>query len=189
LKKQAAPVLLKYHYLTNISRGFKSGQNYGLFLRGRIIGVIIFTGFPVPELSKGLFGLDRNEQDGLIELSRLCIEPTVQQSEHNIASWFVGRAIKKLCKEVPVRAILSYADSGYHIGTVYQACNFRYFGLSEQRSDFWIKQSDGSFLKHNRGPTKNLGGEWRPRNQKHRYLLVFDKTLKPLWKEQSYPKK
>lgn len=82
-KKQAEDILLEYHYLKDISKGFKSGYNYGLFHKnefsplniGGLQGVCIFTGLPVPEIAKGAFGLERNEQQGLFELSRLCIHP------------------------------------------------------------------------------------------------------------------
>jgi len=184
-KSQCAEILMEYHYLKDISKGFKSGINYGLFNNGALVGCIIFTGFPVPELTVGLFGLQRNEQEGLFELSRLCLVPTIQQSEHNIASWFVSRAIKQLKKDMKVRCILSYADSEFHEGTIYKACNFKYFGLSEQKADFWIKQPDGDFIKHSRGKTKGLEGEWRKRSQKHRYLMIFDKALIPRWANHS----
>jgi len=85
-KAQCAEVLLRYHYLKDISKGFKSGVNHGLFLEGELVGVIIYTGFPVPELVKGMFGLERTDQKGFFELSRLCIEPTIQRVEHNLAS-------------------------------------------------------------------------------------------------------
>jgi hypothetical protein len=180
-KAECAEILLTYHYLKDISKGFKSGFNYGLVKDGVCVGVIIFTGFPVPELSKGMLGLPRNDQDGLFELSRLCLRPEVQQSEHNLASWFVSRAIRALRKDTPVRVILSYADADFHQGTVYSACNFGYYGLTEEKKDFWIFQPDGSFIKHSRGPTKHLQGEWRPRSRKRRFVLVFDKNLSVLW--------
>ena len=56
-KNEAARILTPYHYLSNISKGFKSGFNYGLFFDNEIIGVAIFTGLPVPELVKGMLGL------------------------------------------------------------------------------------------------------------------------------------
>lgn len=183
-KKQSEDLLLTYHYLKDISRGFKSGYNFGLFKDNKIVGVCIFTGFPVPELSKGMLGLQREEQDGLFELSRLCLEPTIQKTEHNIASWFVSRCIKKLCKMTTVRIILSYADSEHHNGTVYRACNFKYYGTTDSKKDFWIKQEDGTFKKHSRGKTKGIEGEWRNRTVKHRYVYQIDKTLHVLWKQQ-----
>ena len=146
-----------------------------------LVGVCIFTGFPVPELVNGMFGLDRADQKGFFELSRLCIAPSVQTSEHNITSWFVSRAIKELKKDTKVRAILSYADSDFHQGTIYRACNFDYYGLTDQKSDFWIKQEDGTYIKHSRGKVKGVDGEWRPRSRKHRFVMIFDKRLNMRW--------
>jgi len=182
-KHEAGTILLRYHYLKDISKGFKSGYNYGLFEKDCLVGVIIFTGFPVPELSKGMLGLGRTEQQGLFELSRLCLDPITQKKEHNLASWFVSRSIKQLKIDTEVKVILSYADSEFHDGTVYKACNFDYYGLSAPKKDFWIEQNDGTFVKHSRGKTKGVKGEWRLRSQKHRYLMVFDKKLTVLWKK------
>ena len=184
-KSEAADLLLRFHYLKDISKTFKSGYNYGLYKNndfcplniGGIQGVCIFTGLPVPEIAKGAFGLERNEQHGLFELSRLCIHPDTQQREYNITSWFVSKAIKRLRKETEVKAIISYADSDYHHGTIYRACNFRYCGLSEPKKDFYF--ADGT--KHSRGSVKGCDGEWKDRSRKHRYVMVFDKKLKLLW--------
>lgn len=187
-KSQCEPILRKYHYLSNISKGFKSGINYGLIKDGVIVGVIIFTGFPVQQLYKSIFGYIPNDQSGFYELSRLCICPDIQKNEHNIATWFMSRAIKQLKKNKP-RVILSYADSDYHNGIVYQAYGFEYYGLTAKKFDFFFKKSDGSYIKRSRGIVKNLNGEWKPRSQKHRYLLIFDKTLKILWKKENFPKK
>lgn len=98
-KQECESILYKYHYLKDIFKGFKSGVNFGLFKGDVLLGVCIFTGFPVPELSKGMFGLERNDQIGLFELSRLCIHPKTQESEHNITSWFVSRCIKYFKKK------------------------------------------------------------------------------------------
>jgi hypothetical protein len=187
-KQEAKRILDEYHYLTGISKGFKSGYNYGIYDKKEkeVVGVIIFTNFPVPELGKGMLGLERNDQEGLFELSRLCLIPRVQKEEHNLASWFVSKAIKELKKDTPVRVILSYADSKYHKGTVYRACNFRYYGLSAPKKDFYRKLEDGTFVKQSRGKTKGVEGKWVDRTRKHRFLLVFDKKLVVKWKEVDY---
>jgi hypothetical protein len=189
-KKQAEELLLQYHYLKDISKSFKSGWNYGLFQRnefsplniGGLKGVVIFTGLPVPEIAKGAFGLERNEQQGLFELSRLCIHPQTQQSEYNITSWFVSKAIRQLRKDTEVKAILSYADNDFHSGTIYRALNFRYCGLTDAKKDFYY--ADGT--KHSRGKVKGIPGEWRERSRKHRFVMVFDKTINILWKEEKW---
>ena len=182
-KKQCVDLLANNHYLSKIQKGFKSGLNFGLFKGDELAGVCIFTGFPVPELVKGCFGLDRNEQTGFFELSRLCLDPLHQEKEHNLASWFVSRCIKALKKSEKPRALLSYADDDYHSGIVYQACNFKYYGLTAAKKDFWILQGDGSYKKHSRGKTKGVNGEWRKRSQKHRYMMIFDKSLNCRWNE------
>ena len=186
-KNEVKDLLYTHHYLKDESKDFKSGYNYGLFKRpnwecplniGGCIGVCIFTGLPVPEIAKGAFGLERNQQDGLYELSRLCIHPDIQKEEYNITSWFVSKCIKRFKKDATVRAIISYADSSRHDGTIYRACNFGYYGLTDPKKDFYY--ADGT--KHSRGSIKGVEGEWRDRSRKHRYMIVFDKTLDVRWK-------
>jgi hypothetical protein len=192
-KNEIKDLLYTYHYLKDESKDFKSGFNYGLYKKpdwecplriGGSLGACIFTGLPVPEIAKGAFGLERNQQEGLFELSRLCIHPDIQKQEYNITSWFVSRCIKRLRKDVNVRAILSYADSNHHSGVIYRACNFTYYGLTDRKKDFYY--ADGT--KHSRGPVKGVEGEWRDRSRKHRYLMVFDKELKKrlTWQPQSW---
>jgi len=183
-KRSCEFLLHHHHYLSKQSKGFKSGYNFGLIYNDEIVGVCIFTGFPVPELSKSIFGLDRKDQKGFFELSRLCLDPVIQKNEHNIASWFVSRCINQIRKLTTVRCILSYADDDHHKGTIYRACNFKYYGKTTPKKDFWIRQSDGSFVKHSRGSVKGLEGKWLSRSQKHRFLMVFDKKLKVQWNEQ-----
>jgi len=195
-KEELKELLYTHHYLKDESKDFKSGYNYSLYRKsftdvlniGGCLAGAVFTGLPVPEIAVGAFGLQREEQQGIFELSRLCIHPEVQKEEYNITSWFLSRCIRRFRKDAPVRAILSYADSSHHTGVIYRACNFRYFGLTEPKSDFWIKQPDGSFIKHSRGPTKGLEGEWRPRSRKHRYLMIFDNELEKRlkWEEVSW---
>ena len=80
-KEEIKNLLYNYHYLKDESKDFKSGYNYGLFRSsitdvlhiGECLGTCIFTGLPVPEIAVGAFGLERDQQDGLFELSRLCI--------------------------------------------------------------------------------------------------------------------
>jgi len=187
-KKECIDLLEKYHYLSKIQRGFKSGYNYGLYMNDKLVGVVIYTGLPVKELLKGMLGKSFDaSQKGYFELSRLVLDPEVQKTEHNIASWFVARTIKDLRKKENVRLILSYADSGYHTGKVYQALGFKYYGLTDSKKDFYYLLEDGTYIKHSRGPTKEYDGEWRQRTRKHRYLHVYDKDLNVCWNEEEYP--
>ena len=191
-KEEIKELLYTYHYLKDESKDFKSGFNYGLYRKsftdilrvGSCLGACIFTGLPVPEIAVGAFGLERNQQEGIYELSRLCIHPDLQKEEYNITSWFVSRCIRRFRKDARVRCILSYADANHHTGVIYRACNFTYYGLTDPKKDFYY--ADGT--KHSRGPTKGLKGEWRERSRKHRYLMIFDKELKKrlTWKEEKW---
>tara|TARA_R100000541_G_scaffold11990_4_gene20285 strand:+ start:120 stop:728 length:609 start_codon:yes stop_codon:yes gene_type:complete len=188
-KGEVADLLNNFHYLSKISVTFKSGFNVALKYKDEVVGACIFTGFPVPELAKGCFGLDRKEQDGLWELSRFVLDPSHQLKEHNLSTWFMARALKKIKKEKKVLAILSYADDDHHSGIIYAASNFKYYGLTSEKKDFWIEQEDGSYKKHSRGKTKGVAGEWRLRSKKHRFLLVFDKVLRCKWTEEKWQRK
>ena len=191
-KEDIKDLLYTYHYLKDESKDFKSGFNYGLFRSSvsdilRIdscLGACVFTGIPVPEIAVGAFGLERNQQEGIYELSRLCIHPDLQKEEHNITSWFVSRSIRRFKKDARVRAILSYADANHHVGTIYRACNFTYYGLTAPKKDFYY--ADGT--KHSRGSVKGLEGEWKERSRKHRYLMIFDKELQKrlTWKQEKW---
>ena len=191
-KAEIKELLYNYHYLKDISKDFKSGYNYSLYRKsftdilniGGSLGACVFTGLPVPEIAVGAFGLQRHEQDGLYELSRLCVHPDIQKTEYNITSWFVSRCIKQFRKDTKVRAILSYADSKHHNGIIYRATNFKYYGLTDPKKDFYYV--DGT--KHSRGSVKGVEGEWRERSRKHRYLMVFDKQLQKnlTWKEEKW---
>jgi hypothetical protein len=189
-KEEIKNLLYTHHYLKDESKDFKSGFNYGLFKStfecplniGGCLGTCVFTGLPVPEIAVGAFGLERNQQQGIYELSRLCIHPDIQKEEYNITSWFLSRCIRRFRKDATVRAILSYADADHHTGVIYRACNFQYYGLTDPKKDFYY--ADGT--KHSRGSIRGADGEWRDRSRKHRYLMVFEKGLKPLWKEQKY---
>lgn len=188
ISRYSAKVLLdKYHYLHE-EGNFRSGYNFGLFEIESMafIGVCVFHTNSAKEIVKGCFGIQSYSLEGFYELGRLCINP--HKHEKNITSFFLSRSIKQLRKVVKVVALLTYADSGYHLGFIYQACNFKYYGLTDQKNDFFIKQGDGSFKKLQRGKCKHLDGEWRIKNRKHRYLIIFDKKLKTIWEEQPYPK-
>jgi len=92
-KCEVKDLLNTFHYLKDESKDFKvSPYSYDLYRNsvtdvlhvGGCLGCVIFAGLPVPEIAVGAFGLQRNEQEGLYELSRLCVHPDVQKEEYNI---------------------------------------------------------------------------------------------------------
>ena len=187
ISKQDAKILIeKYHYLGD--RDFRCKVAYGLFDNDRLVGVAVFHSVSAPETVVGLFGLERDEQDGIYELGRFVLHP--DYNGHNNATWFLSRAIKIFRQTYDVGAILTYADSDYHVGKIYQAYGFDYYGLTAPKKDFWVQLSDGSWKIKHRGKTRGIKGEWRPRSRKHRYLRVYWNRLKSRikWKKCPYPK-
>lgn len=172
-------LITKYHYLGD--KSFRTGYAYVLERDGSINGGLIWHSVSAPETVVGAFGLERTEQNGIFELGRLVVSSKLNKT--GITSFFLAHSIRLLRKKTNVRALLTYADSTKHLGTVYQACNFKYYGLTDKKCDFYV---NGSIQE--RGKTKCIIGEWKPRPQKHRYLLVYDKSLNILWKQERYPK-
>jgi predicted GNAT family N-acyltransferase len=180
--------LKQYHYLSKSGFSFRSGCNYGLFHDDDLVGVAVFHTISAWETVKGCFGWTKEQQKdcGVYELGRLAMAE--EGYEKNLTSWFLARALKLFRKTNKVRAVLSYADSAFHVGYIYQSLNFGYYGLTAPKKDYWIINSDGSEKKLNRGKPSAYHGEWRERSRKHRYLLIYDKNLVPLWEKQKYPK-
>ena len=168
--------------------GFLARRSYGLFrTNNKFIGVITFSGISVVETLIGAFeGFERtSDQSGFWELSRLAMDDN--DKEKNLTSWFVSKALKMLRQDEYVRAVISYADSKYHHGYIYQATNFKYYGLTDKKSDFFVT-AGGEEKQVWRGKVKGAKGIWKPRTRKHRYMIVYDKTLAVKWIEQPYPK-
>lgn len=184
-KDLADDFLKRHHYLAQQGNGFLGKAQYGLFSQeNKFVGCVVFAGISVIETLIGAFeGFDRHsDQSGFWELTRLAMDD--EKKKHNLTSWFVARAIRMLRRDHCVRALISYADSRYHHGYIYQATNFKYYGLTAPKSDFF----DSSGKQVWRGAVKGTRGEWKPRAQKHRYMIVYDAALKVQWAEEPYPK-
>jgi len=115
-----------------------------------------------------------------MELTRLCMLPSLNGT--NATSYLLGGGIR-LIKREGVRAIITLATSDRHVGSIYQVCNFKYYGLTEPKMDFWSYETQGK----PRGKVKDLQGAWVNKPQKHRYAYIIDKKLKCLYAEQKRP--
>lgn len=186
MSRDTAKVFIaRHHYLG--TKPFRASYVYGLWdLRiDAFSGVAVFHGLSAPETMVGAFGLERGDQRGFWELGRFVLHPNYNGG--NWGSFLLGRSLRLLRQTTTVRAVLTYADSRHHVGMLYQATNFTYCGLTARKGDFWV-QRDGVWRIKERGKTKGVEGEWRPRPRKHRYILVFDKQLSLRWPILSYPK-
>lgn len=197
VNKLAHDLILNVHYarrLPSISYAF------GLFDGSELLGVVTFGSPPSAPVRKGLLGPDHAHR--VLELNRLVLRENV----HNRASFLVGGALRFMPEGT---VVLSFADTDQkHVGTVYQATNFMYCGLSAKRTDWKI---EGLEHMHNqtivdmfkgeadRGKAvrERFGDKFQlvQRSRKHRYVYICGgkKTRKELralirYPELPYPK-
>ncbi len=104
----------QWHYSHNIN-GVMSDYCFKMESGGELIGACIF-GKPA------MAGQLKRYGDGVIELRRLvCIDETKRNAE----SFFIGRCLRWLKANSPIKTIVSYADPEYgHQGVIYKASNF-----------------------------------------------------------------
>lgn len=178
-KNQAYAFVKTYHYLAEAK--FFSCVAYGLFLKdGTLVGCATFSNPQGNVALKGWFSLP-NTDKSVLELSRLCLLPDLNGS--NATSYLLGNACRLLGKDKNIRAVITLADDSRHVGSIYQVCNFKYYGRTNVKSDFF--RHDGKV--NPRGPTQGVQGVWVPRTRKHRYAYIIDPTLKCNYEETNRP--
>lgn len=189
----------KYHYLGDAK--FFCVQAFGLFYAktNELVGCATYS------LPQGIVALKSwfslgNDTKNIYELSRLCMLPSLNGT--NATSYLLGGSIKELRKQNneikdkfrrmnikmkaedwKCRAVITLACSERHVGSIYQVCNFKYYGLSDKKTDFY--REDGAL--NPRGKTATMLGVWLPRARKHRYAFILDDNLKVNYNEQSKP--
>lgn len=205
-----AETLLRHHYLSKQTTSFRfSSDSFVATYCGMPVALAIYTGFPVPELFKGIWGVRdfrSFDQTGFLELSRVVVHPDFQVP--HMTSWFVAKTLKEMRRR-KAKVILSYADSDYHNGTIYAALGFDYFGLSDLKKDPWIpmpEEEGGKYLPPEKRPgrsethwkkvtrggwavARENGGIYVDRGRKHRFLKIFDREVKKwpiLWPKQKW---
>lgn len=160
--------IVREHYL---HRKSPCSIAFGLFLNDILKGVIVYGTPSSSTLRSGIAG--KEQVNNVIELTRLWIDDSVP---HNGESFLIGNTVRKCGKEI----VVSYADTAQeHLGTVYQATNWLYTGLSAKRTNWVI---DG-LNNHNTSLTdKYTSEEIRTefgdrfklveRSRKHRYVFI-----------------
>lgn len=185
--KTAMGLIVQNHYL---HRKAPCTFAYGLFCQkcSNVLGVIIYGTPSSAPLRTGICGPD--EKDNVIELTRLWIKDGTPK---NTESYLIGNTLKLPDKEI----IVSYAEiEAGHVGTVYQATNWIYTGLSAKRTNWTIEGMDKHCQtladKYSAKEIRELAGDrfqLKERPRKHRYIF-FNATKnrkKQLLKMLRYP--
>ena len=167
----AMKIVIDNHYL---HRKAPCSKAYGLFCNSckNIVGVVVYGVSCSSTLLKGICGED--EKSNVYELTRLWIKDGTPK---NSESYLIGNTLKLLDKEI----IVSFAEIQQgHNGTVYQATNFLYCGLSAKFRDPKVKglehQHHATYA--NRMTMKEVKEKYGEENvyyvdrpRKHRYIF------------------
>ena len=207
--QEAMEIVVNKHYM---KRKGPCSHAFGLFEReklqgglqldlfnkyeDRLVGVVTYGVSASSTLLRGVCGDD--EAKNVYELTRLWIEDSTPK---NAESYFIGSTIKTLDREI----VVSFSEIAQgHVGTVYQASNFFYCGLSAKFRDPKVK---GLEHKHHTSYAHGMnmaqvrekyGAEnvyYVDRPRKHRYVFFNAKKKrrkeligKLKYKIESYPK-
>ena len=129
-KKLADEFILNIHYA---KRKPSISYVYGLYNNDELIGICSFGMPPSPILAESIIG--KKNKNLVIELNRLVLK----YNRKNEASYLVSKSINLLPKP---KIIVSFADENQnHIGTVYQATNFLYTGITQNNYQYVDKNN------------------------------------------------
>lgn len=176
-KKEAYGFVRDYHYLG--AAKFFASHSHGLFIDSRLVGVASFCTPQGIVALKSWFN-ESNQTTDILELTRLCMLPALNGT--NATSYLLSGALRNLKKE-KIRAVVTLADNSRHVGSIYQVCNFKYYGLTDLKSDFFSEEGE----VNPRGRVKDKPGVWLPRTRKHRYCFTLDGKTFPIIPEQPRP--
>ena len=184
--------IASHHYLGTFPGG--THLALGAFLGHRLVGVMTLGVGPgqVYRLVEGAVPTD------CLVLTRFCL---VDELPTNSESRILGIVLRALKKETGVKFIVAYADSAQgHVGTIYQASNWIYTGLSQGTPLYGLGRQPprhSRSFSHSYG-TRDVGYftahgvDLRkvPQQPKHRYFYFLD----PAWRSrlrvgaEPYPK-
>lgn len=120
--KEAEIVILEYEWLGTMGQGM---YNFGIFFNDILAGVVCM-GLPSGRLAGDMFGTQNRSK-------AICIErgACVWWAHPHSASKLIMFAVNWMTKHTKYRIFFAYSDEDAgEIGTVYQACNFMYMGVS-----------------------------------------------------------
>jgi hypothetical protein len=133
----AARIVETYHYAHRVPSIVLA---YGMYVDGVLAGCITYGIPPVPNVQR-LCG--EEHRLNTLELNRLFIH---DWAGRNSESWLIGQSVKM----IPLNQyfiLVSYADTKYdHLGTVYQATNWLYTGLSSIEKNEGVLLIDGTIM-------------------------------------------
>jgi hypothetical protein len=172
----ARRLLEREHYLHSFPGGTKLA--FGVFLGRRLMGALTLGVGPI----NSHLLVDGATPDDCLTLTRLWL---CDELPRNSESRFIGVVLRSLKNHTSLKFLLAYADPARgHVGTIYQATNWLYTGLSQATPLYDI--GDGQqhhsrslghvFGSHGLAHLRRQGVQVQlvPQRPKHRYLYFLD---------------
>ena len=189
----AKEILIPNHYLHSFPGGTK--LSFGVYLDARLLGALTFGVGPY----LGYKLVKDASPDDVVTLTRLWLSDDLPR---NSESRVLGFVLRSLRIDTSLKFVLAYSDpAAGHVGTIYQATNWLYTGLSSATPLYDI--GDG-IPRHSRSLAHQLGSHsiryltYRgivvktvPQMAKHRYIYFLDDSWRTrlLVPVLPYPKK
>jgi hypothetical protein len=186
-------LIVRHHYSGTLPASTKT--SFGVMLNGRLLGAMTFGVGPF----YGYKLVNEATPDDVVTLTRLWLSDELPK---NSESKVLGIALRSLKRNTSLKFVLAYSDpAAGHLGTIYQATNWLYTGLSSAVPLYDI--GDGT-LHHSRSLAHQLGSHsiryltskgisvrTVPQSAKYRYIYFLDES----WRSRltvtvlPYPKK
>lgn len=205
----AKSVILEYEWLGNMGTTQKA---FGLYVDNELQGVSCFGRTAGTNVFASVCGPEYKD----VAIT-LCRGACVHWAHPHAASFLISRACK-LVRESGYRIVIAYSDpDAGEIGTVYQACNWIYCGMTAASEKFdigdgkirdsrlvhaYTRDRTGGTLKYKRTRAEQKalmianGVRFFKGNRKHRYvhLMGSKKEIREMqsklrWPRASYPKR
>ena len=176
--RTARAPLIRHHYLHSMPGGTQ--LSLGVFLTGHIRGALTLGVGP----TNAHLLVEGARPDDCLTLTRMWLGDGLPA---NAASKVVGLTLRSLKRHTSIRFLITYADPAQgHVGTIYQATNWLYTGLSEPMPLYDI--GDGN-VRHSRSLSHAYGSHsvkhfakhgvnvrLVPQSPKYRYVYFLDST-------------
>ena len=171
---------MNFHYAKSVPSASFAYNVYNT--NGDWCGVVIFGNGTARQLSKNM-GVWQGE---VLELVRVALN-----GKQGYTSQAVSMALKQLHKDAPYcKMVVSFSDHRqHHLGTIYQATNWIYLGVSVNTSKKeylfhgkWIhpRTFDNTHAIRDTLPQRRI-------SNKFKYVYVFDKRLRKEWNKKALP--
>lgn len=185
--RTAAKIITEYEYLGTMPNA--PIKAYAIIWEKSVGGVIVFGAVSPPSVARSV--VSEAWSDKVIQLAR---GACVNWAHPHAASKLIGFGLKEIAK-IGYRIAIAYADpDAGEIGTVYQATNWLYCGLTAKRPDY-LRPDGSRWMGHMKaGVAATLEKTDRTRKGRYVYILGSHKERKLIrqdlrWPVEPYPKR